>query len=85
MLELDCQLTADGEVVVAHDDHLLRLCDVDAYIHDLRYAQLPKLLTSLPLDFDKSRQDAHLISVFISRPQLLARRDNWRSAHSNAA
>ena len=28
-IELDLQLTADGEVVVFHDDNLLRLCGID--------------------------------------------------------
>jgi glycerophosphoryl diester phosphodiesterase len=37
MLELDCQLTADGQVVVAHDDSLRRLCGVDTSIHSLTY------------------------------------------------
>ena len=37
MLELDCQLTADGFVVVAHDDSLGRLCDVDKKIQQFNY------------------------------------------------
>ncbi|CDW54399.1 glycerophosphodiester phosphodiesterase [Trichuris trichiura] len=41
MVELDCQLTADGKVVVAHEDHLLRVAGVNEYISNLPYKKLP--------------------------------------------
>ena len=37
MLELDCQITKDKEIVVAHDNHLLRVTGVDAKISELEF------------------------------------------------
>ena len=51
MLELDVQLTEDGKVVVAHDQHLLRLTGSDQYIRDLQYQQLPTLKQEVAIDF----------------------------------
>ena len=51
MLELDVHLSKDGEVVVAHDQHLLRLTGVDKNIRDLNYNQLPRLKEKLNIDF----------------------------------
>lgn len=39
-IELDLQLTKDGQVVVFHDKNLLRVCGVDQDLHDCSYAQL---------------------------------------------
>lgn len=39
-MELDVQLTKDGQVVVAHDFHLRRICGVDAEIDSLTYEEL---------------------------------------------
>lgn len=39
-MELDVQLTKDGQVVVAHDFHLRRNCGVDADIDTLTYEEL---------------------------------------------
>ena len=39
-LELDVHMTADGEVVVSHDEHLSRTCGIDALIREMTLAQL---------------------------------------------
>jgi len=52
MLELDCHITKDKQVVVAHDPSLLRIAGVDTLIKDLNYHQLPLIKTSLSIDFE---------------------------------
>ena len=42
-IELDVQLSRDGQVVVFHDDTLKRVCGVDARVDELDYAQLSQL------------------------------------------
>ncbi|MBQ9664538.1 MAG: glycerophosphodiester phosphodiesterase [Oscillospiraceae bacterium] len=42
-IELDVQLSKDGEVVVFHDDTLDRVCGVHARVDDLTYAELSQL------------------------------------------
>lgn len=42
-IELDVQLSKDGQVVVFHDDTLDRACGVDARVDSLDYAELEKL------------------------------------------
>lgn len=39
-IENDIHLTADGEVVVFHDDNLIRMCGVDKKIEDLTLAEI---------------------------------------------
>ena len=39
-LEFDVHMTRDGEIVVAHDEHLKRMCGLDLVIPDLTYAEL---------------------------------------------
>jgi glycerophosphoryl diester phosphodiesterase len=41
-LEFDIHMTRDGEVVVAHDDHLKRMCGLDRVIPEMTYAELAK-------------------------------------------
>lgn len=52
MLELDCHLTKDKQVVVAHDSSLLRTTGHDLLIKDLYYHQIPLLKTSINIDFE---------------------------------
>ena len=42
-IELDVQLSKDGQVVVFHDDTLNRVCGVDARVDELDYAELKEL------------------------------------------
>ena len=42
-IELDVQLSKDGEVVVFHDDTLDRVCGVHARVEDLTWAELSEL------------------------------------------
>ncbi len=42
-VELDVQFTADGQVVVFHDDTLLRMCGVDKRVDQLTYDELKEL------------------------------------------
>lgn len=52
MLELDCHLTKDGEVVVCHDHNLLRSTGTNKSISEVNYKDLPLLKPRLPIDFD---------------------------------
>lgn len=52
MLELDCHLTKDKQVVVCHDHKLLRATGLDKKISELDYKDLPPLLPTIPVDFD---------------------------------
>ena len=42
-IELDVQLSADNQVVVFHDDCLLRMCGIDAPVNSRTYQQLSQL------------------------------------------
>lgn len=42
-VELDVQLTADKQVVVFHDDTLLRMCGIDGRVDEFTYAELKEL------------------------------------------
>jgi glycerophosphoryl diester phosphodiesterase len=39
-LEFDIHMTRDGEIVVAHDEHLKRMCGLDRVIREMTYAEL---------------------------------------------
>jgi glycerophosphoryl diester phosphodiesterase len=39
-LEFDIHMTRDGEIVVAHDDHLARMCGIDRSIPQMTYAEV---------------------------------------------
>jgi len=51
MLEIDCHLTNDKQVVVSHDDNLHRTTGQTVLISETDYKDLPPLRTCLNLDF----------------------------------
>lgn len=51
ILELDCQLSRDGRVVVAHDNSIERLTGRRALFAELNFSELPPLLPRVPIDF----------------------------------
>ncbi|KAM9305379.1 lysophospholipase D GDPD3 [Gastrophryne carolinensis] len=51
LLELDCHLTKDGQVVVSHDGNLLRQTGQDLNICDVPYEELPQYKDSLEVTF----------------------------------
>ncbi|KAG7478792.1 lysophospholipase D GDPD1 [Solea senegalensis] len=53
MLELDCQLTKDEQVVVSHDANLKRATGINAQISDFTYAELPPYLCKLGVTFQR--------------------------------
>ena len=51
MLEIDCHITKDGQVVVSHDSSLERACEQKGEISDFNYEELPLLKQYHRLDF----------------------------------
>lgn len=51
MLELDCHITQDGQVVVAHDADLNRRTEAEGLISSYKYSELPLMKKNLPVDF----------------------------------
>lgn len=51
MLELDCQLTKDEQVVISHDNDLLRGTGVAKHISELAFDELPQYSDELDVTF----------------------------------
>ncbi|XP_020847503.1 lysophospholipase D GDPD1 isoform X1 [Phascolarctos cinereus] len=56
MLELDCHMTKDEQVVVSHDGNLKRSTGINVNISDMKYCELPPYLGKLDITFQKGRQ-----------------------------
>lgn len=63
-IELDVQRTADGQLVICHDENLLKLTGRDVWLKDLTYSQLEELNVA---DYrpDSPAQQAPLLSTFL--------------------
>jgi glycerophosphoryl diester phosphodiesterase len=42
-IELDVHMTRDGEIVVAHDEHLVRMCGVNRKIQEMAYSEVAEV------------------------------------------
>lgn len=65
MLELDCHLTADNQVVVSHDQNLMRVCGLDIEISKTPYSKLPMLKNEISVDFDLGKSYDFSLGYFI--------------------
>lgn len=77
MLEMDCHLTKDGQVVISHDENLLRQTGHDVNISSLRLEELPQYKEKLEVTFHAGhystgtdRKIALLEDVFRTFPQI---------------
>ena len=50
---MDVRITKDGEIIVAHDEDLLRLCGDTRKVRDVNFKDLPKFLKKMPMHFSK--------------------------------
>ncbi|XP_058868326.1 lysophospholipase D GDPD1 [Acipenser ruthenus] len=77
LLELDCHMTQDSQVVVSHDENLLRQTGHNVNISDVNYCDLPKYKDRLEVTFHTGhystgtdRQIALLEQVFQKFPKV---------------
>ena len=76
-IELDVQLSKDGQVVVFHDDTLNRVCGIDARVDELNYAELRDL--SLLDTEEKIPLFSDVLAVIRGRGPLIVELKNGRS------
>ena len=77
-LEFDLHMTRDGQVVVAHDEHLKRMCGLDSVIREMTCAELTKADAGRMLTLDgatfpfrgKGLRVPRLADVLAAFPQL---------------
>ena len=76
-IELDVQLSKDGQVVVFHDDTLNRVCGIDARVDELNYAELRDL--SLLDTEEKIPLFSDVLAVIRGRGPLIVELKNGRN------
>ncbi len=76
-IELDVQLSKDGQVVVFHDDTLNRVCGIDARVDELNYSELRDL--SLLDTEEKIPLFSDVLSVIRGRGPLIVELKNGRN------
>jgi glycerophosphoryl diester phosphodiesterase len=54
VLELDVYATVDGEIIISHDNNLMRTCGKDVNITQIQYADLPPMLSTFKTHFGPS-------------------------------
>jgi glycerophosphoryl diester phosphodiesterase len=64
VIECDVWLTKDNEIIVHHDESLLRMTGKDIKIHDINYSDLPMILSSIPHQHERIEE---YLSFFPSR------------------
>ncbi|KAM5328341.1 lysophospholipase D GDPD3 isoform 2-T2 [Glossophaga mutica] len=69
LLELDCQLTRDGVVVVSHDDNLYRQSGVNKDVDSLAFEELPLYKEELEVYFSPGHfahgSDRHMVASLV--------------------
>ena len=56
ILEMDVRITKDGQIIVCHDEDLLRMCGDTRKVKDVNFKDLPKFLKKMPMHFTKMKK-----------------------------
>ncbi|KER18689.1 hypothetical protein T265_15889, partial [Opisthorchis viverrini] len=75
MLELDCHLTRDNEVVVFHDSELMRATGTAGCVADCEYGSLPPYLNKLPVTFEPGKPSNPIYFLFALSVSVCATND----------
>ncbi|XP_069766568.1 lysophospholipase D GDPD1 isoform X2 [Narcine bancroftii] len=83
MLELDCHMTKDGQVVVSHDNNLKRTTGLNVNVDNLKYSDLPSYHCRLHVTFKKGTHfitQLNLMNLLYTTPKPFYQ--ETRTAHS---